>query len=73
MIQEDYDKFSVNFDMINWKKSFDTEKSKDELDWMLAQVRKELLALSETMTKLMAEEEHITIQLKLKAKERGDA
>jgi hypothetical protein len=53
-------------DFDKWKKTFDTNKSKDELDFRLKEVRRMLVDMSEAMTKLMSEEEHITIQLKLK-------
>lgn len=72
----DHEKFSENFDMIDWKKQFDTDTPKQDLEARLAQVRKELLELSEMMTQRMSEEEHIGIQLKLKSaqekKEAGD-
>jgi hypothetical protein len=63
----DHGKFSENFDMIDWKKQFDTDAPKQDLEARLAQVRKELLELSEMMTQRMSEEEHIGIQLKLKS------
>jgi hypothetical protein len=54
-------------DMTEWKKQFETTKSKAELEFRLKEVRRLLIDLSEAMTKLMSEEEHIGIQLKLKS------
>jgi len=55
-----------------WKKTFTTDAPKPALEERLAQDRKELIELSKAMTQRMSEEEHITIQLKLKSKEEQD-